>query len=53
MSFQDDPTTIRWRLHLQSPRDKVYVALKAAVDFGVDLRAHDPSRKWESGYAEN
>lgn len=31
----------------------VLMALKAAVDFGVDLRAHDPDRHWESGYAEN
>jgi uncharacterized protein YndB with AHSA1/START domain len=29
------------------------LALKAAVDFGVDLRAHDPSRHWGSGYVEN
>ena len=31
----------------------VLLALKAAVDFGVDLRAHDPERNWDSGYAEN
>lgn len=31
----------------------VLMALKAVVDFGVDLRAHDPERHWESGYAEN
>lgn len=29
------------------------LALKAAVDFGVDLRAHDPQRHWDTGYAEN
>jgi uncharacterized protein YndB with AHSA1/START domain len=147
MKFQNDPHTIRWRLHLRSPRDKVYqalstdvgragfwaesaperdgvihfvfpngvtwqaqvllavrsrqyairyygnsittftleddehggtdltltdtgiptedrmeviagwvsvlMALKAAVDFGVDLRAHDPQRHWDNGYVEN
>lgn len=147
MPFQDDPTTIRWRLHLASPVSKVYaalatdegrasfwaesaqeregvirfvfpngltwqgpileatppytfcleyyggsvttfsltddgaggteltltdtgvpagdrgevvsgwvsvlLALKAAVDSGVDLRNHDPQRSWEQGYAEN
>lgn len=31
----------------------VLLALKAAADFGVDLRAHDPARSWEQGYAEN
>jgi hypothetical protein len=31
----------------------VLLALKAAVDFGVDLRNHDPQRSWEHGYAEN
>lgn len=31
----------------------VLLALKAAADFGVDLRNHDPMRSWEQGYAEN
>jgi uncharacterized protein YndB with AHSA1/START domain len=31
----------------------VLMALKAAVDFGVDLRAHDPERHWDTGYVEN
>ena len=31
----------------------VLIALKAAVDFGVDLRAHDPGRNWDSGFVEN
>jgi len=31
----------------------VLMALKAAVDFGVDLRAHDAERHWDSGYVEN
>ena len=31
----------------------VLMAMKAAVDFGVDLRNHDASRAWESGYADN
>ncbi len=147
MTFQDDPTTIRWQLHLKSPIEKVYralstdegrasfwaetavqsnsiihfvfpngftwdvsileaipprlyavqyidnsvatftleedgqggtdltltdegvaaqhrteviagwvsvlLALKAAVDFGVDLRSHDPQRNWDNGYVEN
>jgi hypothetical protein len=28
-------------------------ALKAAVDFGVDLRNHDPARTWETGFVDN
>jgi uncharacterized protein YndB with AHSA1/START domain len=31
----------------------VLLALKAAVDFDVDLRNHDPQRSWAQGYAEN
>jgi len=31
----------------------VLLALKAAVDHGVDLRNHDPRRTWADGYAEN
>ena len=31
----------------------VLMALKAAVDFGVDLRNHNPQRSWEQGYADN
>lgn len=31
----------------------VLLALKAAVDFGIDLRNHDPQRHWDFGYAEN
>jgi hypothetical protein len=31
----------------------VLLALKAAVDFGVDLRAHDPDRNWDHGFVEN
>jgi uncharacterized protein YndB with AHSA1/START domain len=31
----------------------VLLALKAAADFGVDLRGHDPERSWDQGYADN
>lgn len=31
----------------------VLMNLKAAVDFGVDLRTHDPERNWDNGYIEN
>ncbi len=31
----------------------VLMAMKAAVDFGVDLRNHDPARSWQQGFADN
>ena len=31
----------------------VLMAMKAAVDFGVDLRNHDIERTWQDGYADN
>ena len=31
----------------------VLLALKAAVDFSVDLRNHSPLRTWDNGYVDN
>jgi uncharacterized protein YndB with AHSA1/START domain len=31
----------------------VLLTLKAAVDFGVDLRNHDPERNWSTGHVDN
>ena len=31
----------------------VLMAMKAAVDHGVDLRNHDPARSWVQGYVDN
>ena len=31
----------------------VLMALKAAVDFSVDLRNHDSQRTWDQGYVDN
>jgi hypothetical protein len=31
----------------------VLLALKAAADFGVDLRNHDPARSWDAGFVDN
>ncbi|MEO1035173.1 MAG: SRPBCC domain-containing protein [Pseudomonadota bacterium] len=31
----------------------VLLAMKAAVDHGVDLRNHDASRSWQQGYVDN
>jgi len=31
----------------------VLMAMKAAVDFGIDLRNHHPQRTWDNGYLDN
>ena len=31
----------------------ILLALKAAADFDVDLRNHDPDRTWDQGYCDN
>lgn len=31
----------------------VLLSLKAAVDFGIDVRNHDPQRTWDEGYVDN
>ena len=31
----------------------VLLALKAAVDYGVDLRSHDQRRTWDAGFVDN
>lgn len=31
----------------------VLLALKAAVDHGIDLRNHDATRAWDQGYCDN
>jgi uncharacterized protein YndB with AHSA1/START domain len=31
----------------------VLMALKAAADFGVDLRNHDPARTWDQRFVDN
>jgi uncharacterized protein YndB with AHSA1/START domain len=31
----------------------VLLAIKAAADFGIDLRNHDPNRTWDQGYVDN
>ena len=31
----------------------VLMSLKAAADYGIDLRNHDPTRTWDQGFADN
>jgi hypothetical protein len=30
----------------------VLLLLKAAVDFGIDLRSHDPGRTWDNSFVD-
>ena len=41
------------RMEMTAGWVSVLMAMKAAVDHGVDLRNHDPSRAWVGGYADN
>jgi hypothetical protein len=42
----DDPETLAGWV-------SVLLALKAAADFGIDLRNHDRARTWSAGYVDN
>ena len=41
------------RAEVQAGWVSVLLALKAAVDFGVDLRNHDAERTWDDGFVDN
>jgi uncharacterized protein YndB with AHSA1/START domain len=43
--------SIRWEM--VAGWVSVLMAMKAAVDHGVDLRNHDRARAWGTGYADN
>ena len=42
-----------WRGEVIAGWVSVLMTLKAAADYSIDLRNHDPNRTWEQGYAEN
>jgi uncharacterized protein YndB with AHSA1/START domain len=41
------------RMEMAAGWVSVLMAMKAAVDHGIDLRNHDASRSWGDGYADN
>ena len=43
----------QWRMEMAAGWVSVLMSLKAAVDFGIDLRNHDPARTWDQGFADN
>lgn len=50
MTESQVPEANRW-IHLPG-WIPVLLSLKAAVDFSVDLRNHDPNRSWDHGYVD-
>ena len=43
----------QWEAENRAGWISVLLALKAAADFGVDLRNHDRARTWDEGYCDN
>ena len=41
------------RMEMTAGWVSVLMSMKAAVDHGVDLRNHDPTRSWHQGFADN
>lgn len=43
----------RWVAEMTAGWVTVLMSLKAAVDFGVDLRNHDPARTWDQRFVDD
>lgn len=53
LTLQDRGVASEHRSEVTAGWVSVLMALKAAVDFDVDLRNHDVTRTWQQGYVEN
>ena len=53
LTLTDESVPIAHRAEVQAGWVSVLLALKAAADFGVDLRNHDPHRTWDQGFVDN
>lgn len=53
LTLTDEDVSSEDRIEVIAGWVSVLMALKASLDFGVDLRNHDPRRTWDDGYAEN
>lgn len=53
LTLTDDGVSIDHYAEVNAGWVSVLLSLKAAVDYGVDLRNHDPERSWSQGFADN
>ena len=53
LTLTDRGVKDEWRSEVVAGWISVLMALKAAADFSVDLRNHDPKKTWDQGYVEN
>ena len=53
LTLTDEGVSDQYKTEVIAGWISVLMSLKASVDFGVDLRNHDPNRTWDQGYAEN
>ena len=53
VTLTDDGVPDEWEAEVRAGWVSVLLALKAAADFGADVRNHDPRRSWAQGYADN
>lgn len=53
LTLTDKGVAEPWRQETTAGWASVLMSLKAAADFGVDLRNHDPQRTWDNGYVDN
>ncbi len=51
--LRDENVPEPWLKDVHAGWISVLMALKAAADYGIDLRNHDPRRTWNQGYADN
>ncbi len=53
VTLVDEGVPDEWESEVRAGWVSVLLALKAAADFGVDVRNHDAARTWAQGYCDN
>jgi len=53
LTLTDEGVSVGDRAEVSAGWVSVLLALKAAVDFGMDLRNHDVGRTWDAGFVDN
>jgi uncharacterized protein YndB with AHSA1/START domain len=53
LTLTDDGVPENWWQETHAGWLSVLFALKAAADYGIDLRNHDPIRSWDQGFVDN